>query len=183
MTLNSENTFKICIPDTQISLLQQKLALATFPDELDDSGWNYGVPLADIRRLVTHWREKYDWRKAEAALNAEMPQFTKEVAVEGFGSMEVHYVHKKSELEGAIPLLFVHGCKFLVDFPYESRLIERVGPGSFIEVRKILPLLVKPASPDLPSFHVVAISLPGFGFSEAPKKPGFAPAKHAEVNT
>jgi hypothetical protein len=55
-----------------------------------------------------------------------------------------------------------------------------LGPGSFIEVRKILPLLTS-ASPDQPSFHVVALSLPGYGFSEAPKKKGFKAAQYAEV--
>jgi pimeloyl-ACP methyl ester carboxylesterase len=54
------------------------------------------------------------------------------------------------------------------------------GPGSFFEVRKILPLLVK-ASPKHPSFHVVAISLPGFGFSAAPAKKGFSLSQYAEV--
>lgn len=55
-----------------------------------------------------------------------------------------------------------------------------VGPGSFIEARKILPLLVQEDA-EYPSFHVVALSLPGFGFSEAPKKPGFASTQFAEV--
>ena len=55
-----------------------------------------------------------------------------------------------------------------------------LGPGNFLEVRKILPLLVE-ASPDHPSFHVVALSLPGFGFSEAPKKKGFGISQYAEV--
>ena len=56
-----------------------------------------------------------------------------------------------------------------------------VGPGHFLEVRKLLPGLVSPTSPDQPSFHVVALSLPGFGFSEAPKKKGFASRQYAEV--
>ena len=54
------------------------------------------------------------------------------------------------------------------------------GPGHFLEVRKILPLLTSDVS-DQPSFHVVALSLPGFGFSEAPKKKGFAARQYAEV--
>jgi hypothetical protein len=55
-----------------------------------------------------------------------------------------------------------------------------LGPGCFLEVRKILPLLVAESS-DHPSFHVVAVSLPGYGFSEAPKKKGFAMSQYAEV--
>ncbi|RDB18925.1 putative epoxide hydrolase [Hypsizygus marmoreus] len=158
-----ESPFKIAIPDSQISLLQQKLALATFPNELEDAGWSYGTPLADVQRLVNRWKDGYDWRKHEAALNAELPQFTRDIDVEGFGALNIHYVHKRSVLENAIPLLFVHGW-----------------PGSFIEVRKILPLLTEVSS-DHPSFHVVALSLPGYGFSAAPTKKGFNIAQYAEV--
>lgn len=63
-----------------------------------------------------------------------------------------------------------------------SRTFQRPGPGGFFEVRKILTLLNQ-ASPDGPSFHVVALSLPGFGFSDAPKKKGFAPPEFAEVGS
>jgi hypothetical protein len=114
MPSNSESSpavpFKIAVSDTQLSILQQKLKLTTLPDELDDAGWSYGVPLADIQRLVNRWKNGYDWRKEEAKLNAELPQFTRDIDVEGFGTLNVHYVYKKSEVAGAIPLLFVHGC-------------------------------------------------------------------------
>ncbi|THU85245.1 alpha/beta-hydrolase [Dendrothele bispora CBS 962.96] len=166
MSTKEETPFKISVPDTQLELLRKKLDLVTFPDELEDSEWRYGAPLADIKRLVSRWQKGYDWRAEEAKLNEELPQFTRDIEVsDGHGTLNVHYIHKRSEVEGAIPLLFVHGW-----------------PGSFIEVRKILPLLVK-ASPskDFPSFHVVALSLPGYGFSEAPKKPGFSPDHYAEV--
>ncbi|KAF8073514.1 Alpha/Beta hydrolase protein [Lyophyllum atratum] len=158
-----ESPFRIAIPDSELILLQQKLALATLPDELEDAGVAYGAALPDMQRLVNRWKNGYDWRKHEAEINAELPQFTRDIDVDGFGPLNIHYVHKKSELEGAIPLLFVHGW-----------------PGSFLEVRKILPLLVE-ASPDHPSFHVVAISLPGFGFSAGPTKKGFALNQYAEV--
>ena len=49
-----------------------------------------------------------------------------------------------------------------------------------MEVAKLLPLLTG-ISPDQPSFHVVTFSLPGFGFSEAPRKKGFALAQYAEA--
>ncbi|KAK0435514.1 Alpha/Beta hydrolase protein [Armillaria borealis] len=158
-----ESPFRISIPNERLDLLQQKLALITFPDELEDSGTKYGVPLKDIQRLVARWKDGFDWRAQEAALNAELPQFTRDIDVEDFGVLNIHYVHKKSEVEGAVPLLFVHGW-----------------PGSFIEVRKILPLLTA-SSPEYPSFHVVALSLPGYGFSEASKKQNFRIAQYAEV--
>ncbi|KAG5640551.1 hypothetical protein DXG03_008121 [Asterophora parasitica] len=159
----AESPFTIAVTDAQLSLLQQKLALASFPDELDDAAWDYGAPLSDVKRLVERWRGGYDWRTHEKALNAELPQFTRDIEVEGFGALNIHYVHQKSKVDNAVPLLFVHGW-----------------PGSFIEIRKILPLLVE-LSPEHPSFHVVAVSLPGYGFSEAPTKKGFGIDQYAEV--
>ncbi|KAA1474207.1 alpha/beta-hydrolase [Dentipellis sp. KUC8613] len=157
MSRSNENPFTISIPDDALALLHQKLALTRFPDELDDADWEYGAPLADVKRL-----DGYDWRKAEAQLNT-LPMFTRGIPVDGFGELNMHYVHQKSAVERAIPLLFVHGW-----------------PGSFIEVRKILPLLTAEEE-GKPSFHVVALSLPGFGFSEAPKKRGFGLVQYAEV--
>jgi hypothetical protein len=109
--LESEVSFRIDVPEEHLSILQQKLALTRFPDEIENAGWNYGAPLADIRRLVARWKEGYDWRKYEAQLNDELPQFTRDIEVEGHGKLNVHYIHKKSEVVDAIPLLFVHGCE------------------------------------------------------------------------
>ncbi|EEB98496.1 hypothetical protein MPER_01980, partial [Moniliophthora perniciosa FA553] len=110
----------------------------------------------------SRWKDSYDWKKHEKLLNDELPQFTRDINVDGFGTLNIHYVHKKSQVtENAIPLLFVHGW-----------------PGSFIEIRKILPLLVQ----GTPNFHVVAVGLPGFGFSEGAKKKGFSIGQYAEVS-
>ncbi|KAG0703816.1 Alpha/Beta hydrolase protein [Suillus ampliporus] len=158
-----ESPFQINVPDEKITTLHAKLELVTFPDELEDAGWKYGAPLADIKRLTERWRNEYDWRKHEKELNQELPMFTRDIDVYGFGTLNIHYVYKKSEAVDAIPLLFCHGW-----------------PGSFLEVRKILPLLTA-SSPEHPSFHVVALSLPGFGFSEAPHTQGFGINQYAEV--
>lgn len=107
------SSFKISISSTALSALKSRLELTTFPDELDEAGWDYGVPLADIKRLVARWRDGFDWRKEEQKLNETLPQFTRDIEVDGFGALNIHYVHKKSEKEGqGIPLLFVHGCKW-----------------------------------------------------------------------
>lgn len=103
-----------------------------------------------MKRLTERWRNEYDWRKYEKEINEELPMFT--IDVDSFDALNIHYVHKKSESVDAIPLLFCHGW-----------------PGSFLEVRKTLPLLTAPGL-EHPSFHVVALSLPGFCFSEAPRK-------------
>ena len=107
---HSEKPFKLAVPDADIELLHDKLGLARFPDELDGAEWDYGVPLNDVKRLTEYWKTKFDWRKAEAEIN-NLPMFTRDIEVEGFGTLNIHYVHQKSEVKGAIPLLFVHGCE------------------------------------------------------------------------
>lgn len=145
--MTSITPFKIAIPDEKLERLKQKLALSDFASDLDDcEPWLHGPPTKEINRLTQYWAHKYDWRKAEARLN-EFPQFSAKIDVSGFGTYDVHFVHQKSARENAIPLLFVHGW-----------------PGSFIEVTKILPELVK-GDGEGPSFHVVAPSLIDFGFS------------------
>lgn len=78
--------------------------------------------------------------------------------------MPLHFVHHRSSRSDAIPLLFIHGW-----------------PGSFLEVGNIINNLTAPPTASLPAFHVVAPSIPGFGFSPAPQQPGFGPvdASHA----
>ncbi|KAL8671509.1 MAG: hypothetical protein Q9168_003978, partial [Polycauliona sp. 1 TL-2023] len=152
--------FKIALPDSQLERLAQKLQTTNFPDELDEAGWGYGAPLADIKRLTKYWQEHYDWRKAEAAIN-KLPNYRTPIDIDGFGTLNIHFIHQKSPVEGAIPLLFVHGW-----------------PGSFLEVTKILPLLT---SSTTPSFHIIAPSLPNFGFSTAVTKRGFALPQYAET--
>ena len=80
------------------------------------------VPLADVKRLVAHWKDGFDWRKAEAEIN-ELPMFTRDIEVDGFGTLNVHYVHQVSEVKDAIPLLFVHGCKWW--FRYGGRMLTK----------------------------------------------------------
>ncbi|KAH8832506.1 Alpha/Beta hydrolase protein [Flagelloscypha sp. PMI_526] len=158
-----ETPFKIAISQPSLDDLQQRLSLVRFPDELDTAGWSYGAPLSDVKRLVQHWKNDFNWRKSEAALNDELPQFKRDIDVDGFARIGVHYVHKKSKVVDAIPLVFIHGW-----------------PGSFLEVRHILPFLID-GSGDFPAFHVVALSLPNFGFSDGVKSKGFKLEQHAEV--
>jgi len=109
--MNTEVPFKISVSDEKIALLKAKLDTVTFPDELDDAGWAYGVPLADIKRLVARWQNGFDWRVEEKLIN-ELPQFTRDIEVDGFGCLNIHYVHQKSQTADSIPLLFVHGCEY-----------------------------------------------------------------------
>ncbi|TKA81445.1 hypothetical protein B0A49_00288 [Cryomyces minteri] len=153
--------YKISVPDSALEQLKKQLEVVTFPDELNEARWDLGAPLADVKRLTAYWKDGFDWRKAEAKLN-ELPHFRTKIAAKGFDELKIHFVHQMSDAKGAIPLLFVHGW-----------------PGSFIEVTKMLPMLK--GGGNSPAFHVVAPSLPNFGFSEGPNKRGFGLAQYAET--
>jgi hypothetical protein len=121
---NEEQPFQITVSEEALSLLNRKLHDTRFPDEINEAEWAYGAPLADIRRLTERWRDGYDWRVHERELNA-LPMFTRPIEVQGFGQLSVHYVHQRSSVKGAIPLLFVHGCKspFYTPFFYLPRTV------------------------------------------------------------
>lgn len=156
--------YTISVPDASIEKLKRKLLDADYPDELDTPNqWPYGSPLSDVKRLAKYWETDFNWRKIEAKLN-ELPNYRKKVAVEGYGDLDIHFIHKKSSNPNAIPLLFSHGW-----------------PGSFVEVTKLLPLLEASEKEGKPAFHIVAPSLPNFGFSQKVTKPGFALTQYAET--
>lgn len=153
--------FRIAVPDEALDDLRERLARTRLPGEVEDGGWGYGTDLAYLRELVEHWRERYDWRAAEAALN-RLPQFTAEV-----GGTELHFVHARGRGPAPMPLLFIHGW-----------------PGSFWEVHRILGPLTDPAAhggDPADAFDVVAPSLPGYGFSPDPGRPGMHPGAIADA--
>jgi pimeloyl-ACP methyl ester carboxylesterase len=159
----SPKAFSIAVPEFKIQRLKQKLSVIDWPSEADDAdSWSRGPPLRDIKRLADRWANGWDWRNAESRFNA-IPQFMTNINIDGFGDFNVHFIHQRSSIKHAIPLCFVHGW-----------------PGSFIEVTKILPMLVE-GSPDQPAFHVVCPSLINFGFSDECTKPGFNVNHHAET--
>jgi pimeloyl-ACP methyl ester carboxylesterase len=161
--MSSVQPYKISVSESTISKLKSKLAASTFPAENDCySSWDYGTPLSDIKRLAAYWRDHFDWKAQERVLNEKLPQFTTVVDIDGFGPLNVHFVHKKGNGEKNIPLLFCHGW-----------------PGSFLEVMKILPLLTE--GKNGVSFNVVAPSLPNFGFSEGAQRTGFGTPQYAEA--
>lgn len=151
--------YQITIADTELDLLQRKLELTRLPSNLAGEQWaeQNGVTLDMIEDTITYWRDHYSWRDEEARLN-RIPQYITSIEVDGFGEISLHFVHSLSSSVNAIPLLFLHGW-----------------PGSFQEVRKALPKL------NAAGFHVVAPSLPGFGFSSCPNKAGFKHRQDAEV--
>ena len=135
MSNDQPRAFQISIPEA-LSRLKRKLDDTRLPDEVDSAGWDYGVPLAGIKRLAERWKNGYDWRAHERELN-KIPMFTCPVEVEGFGELNVHYVHKRRSVNGAIPLLFVHGCMSPSVVPGHDAC--STGLGSFLEVKKYYP--------------------------------------------
>lgn len=103
--------YRIAVSDSAIELLNTKLGLATFPDEVDFSDDpNYGATSTDVKRLVGYWKDGFNWRTQEQRLN-KMPQYTTTIAVDGFDDLQIHFVHQRSSNPGSIPLLFCHGCE------------------------------------------------------------------------
>lgn len=103
--------FKVFVPDSTLDKLKRKLDDATYFEDVEFSDdWNYGVPQSDVKRLAKYWANGFDWRAQEAKIN-DLPQFTTKVHVDGFGELEMHFVHQKSDKPGSVPMLFSHGCE------------------------------------------------------------------------
>ena len=153
--------FKIQVPDAVLSDLRQRLARTRFPGEIAGSEWDYGTNLGYLKELVAYWREKFDWRAAERRLN-QFDQFTTKI-----DGLDVHFIHQRSKDPKALPLAVTHGW-----------------PGSVAEFTKIIGPLTNPAAHGgsaADAFHVVAISLPGFGFSGKPAERGYGPERIAGI--
>lgn len=146
--------FRIAIPDAELDDLRDRLRRTRWPDPATAPGWTQGVPLDYARELCDHWARAYDWRRCEAELNA-VPQLMVPLDGGGDDTVDIHVLHARSPHEGALPLLLTHGW-----------------PGSVVEFLDVLPALLDPPDPR-DAFHVVAPSLPGFGFSGKPTVAGW----------
>jgi len=154
---NEIRPFRIAIPQADLDDLGDRLARTRWPDELPGVGWSRGVPLGYLRDLTGYWGGGYDWRAQEANLN-RFPQFT--TTVDG---QAVHFLHVRSPEPDALPLLVTHGY-----------------PSSIVEFAEIIEPLTDPRAhggDPADAFHVVAPSLPGFGFSTPVRQPGWEVAR------
>jgi pimeloyl-ACP methyl ester carboxylesterase len=149
--------FKIAVSPYVIEDLRERLGRARWPDEVEDSGWQYGANKAYLEELCTHWGHGFDWKEQEEQLNTFGHFCTK---VDDFG---LHFIHVQGEGEARIPLLLIHGW-----------------PDSFARFLKLIPLLAKRNSQGV-AFDVVVPSIPGFGFSQKPAKPGMGVTRVAEL--
>ena len=139
--------FRIEFLPSSVEDLQQRLDAVRLPSGVTGSG---GIPLSRMRELLRYWREDFDWPAQERQLN-EIPQFRRDVA-----GASLHFLHVRCGRVSALPLLLLHGW-----------------PGSFVEMRRVIPLLKE-------DFHLVVPSLPGYAFSELPGE-GFSNRRIAGV--
>ncbi|MGQ0636939.1 MAG: epoxide hydrolase family protein [Planctomycetaceae bacterium] len=152
--------FKIEVPEADLVDLRERLTRTRWPDALDNSGWTYGADLAYMQQLVEYWRTTFDWRAQEQKLN-QFPQF--KTRIDG---LDLHFLHVRSKHADAMPLVLLHGW-----------------PGSFFEFYKMIGPLTDPTAHGgqaSDAFHVVIPSLPGFGFSDKPREPGWSVYRMAE---
>ncbi|KAK0755600.1 hypothetical protein N5P37_011842 [Trichoderma harzianum] len=158
------NPFKVSVKQAFVEQTRLKASLTRFIDTEfqppnDQPEYTDGPPTHAAKTIASHWANVYDWRAVEDDINTQLTQFTTIVHTPHTAYKEpipLHFVHHRSPRPDAIPLLFVHGW-----------------PGSFLEVAEIIHLLTHPPDDSVPAFHVVAPSIPGYGFSPSPRAPGF----------
>ena len=145
--------FTLHVPDAAIEDLRERLLRTRLPDQAPGEPWAYGTDVDWLRRLIDYWRDEFDWRLAEARLNA-LPQY--KVPLHG---IDLHFLHVPGQGPDPLPLLLSHGW-----------------PGSVFEFLEIIPRLTDPArfgGDPADAFTIVAPSLPGYGLSFAPGQKRF----------
>ena len=149
--------FELRIPDTAIADLKTRLGLTRLPDAAPgappDDSWAFGTSVDYMRDLVSYWKDRFDWRAQEAALN-QFPQFKLPLH-----DIDLHFLHVPGVGPNPYPLLLMHGW-----------------PGSVFEFVDMIPRLTDPArfgGDPRDAFTVIAPSLPGYGLSFKPGQKRF----------
>jgi pimeloyl-ACP methyl ester carboxylesterase len=153
--------FQVDIPEEELAELRRRIEATRLPSKELVEDRSQGVQLATIQALARYWATDYDWRKAEAKLNA-LPQFTTEI-----DGVEIHFIHVRSPHENALPLIMTHGW-----------------PGSVIELLETIGPLTDPTAHGgqaEDAFHLVLPSLPGYGFSGEPAELGWNVGRVAQA--
>jgi pimeloyl-ACP methyl ester carboxylesterase len=148
-------------PQAELDELRRRIAATRLPEKETVADASQGVQLATVQALAQYWAKDYDWRKAEAKLNA-LPNFLTEI-----DGLDIHFIHVRSKHENALPMIVTHGW-----------------PGSIIEQLKIIEPLTNPTAHGgsaADAFHLVIPSLPGYGFSGKPTAPGWNPVSIAKA--
>ncbi len=145
--------FHVAIPDEEIAELRRRIDASRWPSLELVADRSQGVQLKTLQALARYWTTGYDWRKAEAKLNA-LPQFTTEI-----DGVDIHFIHVQSRHENALPLIMTHGW-----------------PGSVIELLETVGPLTDPTAHGgsaEDAFHLVLPSVPGYGLSGEPAEIGW----------
>ncbi|WP_036028757.1 epoxide hydrolase family protein [Bradyrhizobium yuanmingense] len=153
--------FRVNFPEEALVDLRRRVAATRFPDRETVDDGSQGLQLASFSELMEYWSTGYDWRKAEARLNA-LPQFTTTI-----DDVDIHFIHVRSRHANALPLIMTHGW-----------------PGSVFELLKTVGPLTDPTSHGgnaEDAFHLVLPSIPGFGFSGKPEGTGWGPERIARA--
>ena len=153
--------FKAQVPQAALEDLRRRIAETRWPDRETVNDQSQGIQLAKLRPLVEYWGTGYDWRKAEAKLNA-LPQFL--TTIDG---VDIHFIHVRSEHPNALPLIMTHGW-----------------PGSVFELLKTVGPLTDPTAYGgraEDAFDLVLPSMPGYGFSGKPTETGWGPDRIAQT--
>ena len=153
--------FHVSIPEKALADLRRRIRATRWPEKETVADESQGVPLATMQELARHWATRYDWRKAEAKLNA-FPQFMTNI-----DGLDIHFIHVRSKNPKALPLIINHGW-----------------PGSVLEQIKLIDLLTDPTAHGgkaEDAFDVVIPSMPGYGFSGKPTSTGWDPEHMARA--
>ena len=163
MTVSPAPTpFRIAVPDAVLADLKERIARTRWPHEAKAPPWRYGASLAYLRRVADHWLNRYDWRRAEAAIN-RFPQFQARLGaglgghLAESGGVRVHFIMERGSGPNPMPLILTHGW-----------------PGSFAEFLEVIEPLAHPerfGGDVKDAFTVVVPGIPGYGFSESPAAP------------
>ena len=153
--------FQFNFSDAELSDLRRRINATKWPGQETVNNASQGVQLATMQKLARYWGTDYDWRKGEAKLKA-VPHFVTEI-----DGLDIHFIHVKSKEKDALPVIVTHGW-----------------PGSIIEQLKIIEPLTNPSAHGgaaADAFDIVIPSLPGYGFSGKPTKPGWNPVSIAKA--
>jgi pimeloyl-ACP methyl ester carboxylesterase len=153
--------FQFNFTDAELADLRRRINATKWPERELVNDASQGVQLATMQKLARYWGTDYNWRKGEAKLKA-VPHFVTEI-----DGLDIHFIHVRSKHENALPIIVTHGW-----------------PGSIIEQMKIIEPLTNPTAHGgtaEDAFHLVIPSLPGYGFSGKPTKPGWNPVSIAKA--
>jgi epoxide hydrolase len=137
--------FRIDVPDRDVEDLRRRLRETRWPERETVTDGSQGLPLEQVRELCRDW-QGHDWGATQDRLN-RITQFT--ITLQG---LPIHLMRMTSPRPGAVPLILTHGW-----------------PGSFLEFERVLGPLTR----GTPAFDVTVPSLPGYGFSGKPDRPGW----------